>query len=282
MGIKSRSCCTINNIDSRNYNMGNSEMATKNSDVQMKHSNYLLVPQNTFMSSSQHDFKNPSILSSCSRSSSFPNEESSFQILHKDDGYNSVIINIPNIPSLQNKSTTNFSTHHCCLPSCSKSEENDVDSISSMKQKLLISNEQGETLIISNSTADHHDVTNSESKNLTDSQKIALQNNFNATMISDDQFRIPSCSNSNCSASWCSICSFSSKYDTECCSICNCNSNILKNDSLLMRSLSLPTKCKVINDVQQQLPTFIERTSSCKVTKAEILENQNLDFCAID
>ena len=273
MGIKSRSCATIN-IESRDYNMS-SEVETRNNNEHSMYTNHLLVPPNNFVSS-QHDCRNTSPGISSSRSSSFPNEDSTYQILHKDNDYKSVIINIPNIQWPQKNSNANLVTPHCIMQDCSKLEEA-KNSTGSLDQTLLISNVDHKNIM-----ADHHDLTISKENQHNHASfhcaEMPLEKNINTTKTDNEQCNVPSCSNSNCSASWCSLCSFSSKFDAECCSLCNCNLSISKNEIPLMRSLSLPINGAVIDDTQSHVLTFIERTSSCKVTKAELSDNEKLDF----
>ena len=284
LGIKSRSCCTINNIDDRDYDMRNGHVMTINGIEKTRNSNHLLVPTNHIIPSSEHN-KSRSLLNPKSRSLSIATDSMSFEILPKNENYNSVIINVPSITTAPgNKSTTTFSSPRCCLQGCSKSEEEN-DSISSMKEHLMVSELCNKNFIISN-RVDHPDNIGSPHEKEYDpalviNTKTTLRENVNTA--DKEQYSIPSCSNSNCSASWCSICSFSSKYNsTKCCSLCNCTLQSLNNEIFLVRSISLPSKCEVIEDILTHLPNYIERSSSCKVTKNEISDNQKLDFYQIN
>ena len=277
LGIKSRSCVTIN-IESRNYNLTR-EILPQNNNEKTKYTNHLLVPSNNFMANFQQDFKGASPGYSSSRSSSFPNEDSSFQIFNKEDGYNSVIINIPNVPSLQNHTNIKSTASQTCLPNCSNIRE-EMISANSANQAHLFSN------LHDNHIMENHDINtsceNEHNDTIEDCAKMSLQKEFNASIVDNEPYSISSCSNSNCSASWCSLCSFSSKNDTRCCSLCNCSLVIAKNESSLIRSLSLPIKCQVMNKIQTHLPAFIERTSSCKVTKGEISDTDRYGFHAMN
>ena len=278
LGIKSRSCVTIN-IESRNYNLTR-EIIPQNNNEKTKYTNHLLVPSNNFMANFQQDFKGASPGYSSSRSSSFPNEDSSFQIFNKEDGYNSVIINIPNVPSLQNHSNIKSTASQTCLPNCSNIRE-EMISVNSANQAHLFSNLHDNNIMVN-----HHDINtsceNEHNDTIEDCAKMSLQKEFNSSIADNEPYSISSCSNSNCSASWCSLCSFSSKNDTGCCSLCNCSLVIAKNESSLIRSLSLPIKCQVMNKIQTHLPAFIERTSSCKVTKGEISDTDRYGFHAMN
>jgi hypothetical protein len=191
-----------------------------------------------------------------------------------------VIINVPNAQKYKNNTPANVrDTSPWCMKNCGKCND-DSSEIDTLENKFLSSdaNVSNRTIPVSLKSDDTGKVTfntKDGSSDVNTSQTCRI-----STTIGEEDNSYNSCSNSKCTCC-CSICSFSGKCDTPCC-VCDCNFYSSKKEILRAQSLSLLRKNESVCALLKNLPSAIDRSASCKVTKTEISQHLKMDFSRLN